>query len=38
MEELSFGQLEELLWKSTLSLFQHVMVEVLVNAIIIVSH
>lgn len=28
-EELSFGQLEKLLWKSTLSLFQHVMVEVL---------
>lgn len=28
-EELNFGQLEKLLWKSTLSLFQHVMVEVL---------
>ena len=27
--ELNFGQLEELLWNSTLDLFQHVMVEVL---------
>lgn len=31
--DLNFEQLEKLLWKSTLELFQHVMVEVLENLI-----